>query len=118
MFIIEARKIYFCRFIGGHICDSELSAVSCRPLNSPVMILLIGSLANHGDIDDVLADWLASVLAEEDVLKLVTCKGNNTLLVRVENISSVAVRVEVWNEGSRIVTGGERLVSNDRFSKA
>lgn len=82
------------------------------------MVYIISRLAKNGNIDNTFLSASGVVVSKEDVLKLMTCKCDDSLLVVVKNVTIVAIRIEFGNEGGGIVSGGERLVSNDRFAEA
>ena len=73
------------------------------------MVSLVCRASDHGNINDFLVCRRsrvagAIVVAQEDILELVGCQCDDSLLILIEHVSRVAFRVEVGDECRRILT--------------
>ena len=118
MLEVKAIQVDFRHFLSCHV--GHLEGVRSRLFNSPIMVSLICSTSHNCDVNYTLPRCRCRTLivANEDVLELVGCKGNDSLLILVENIAIVAIWVEVRDEGCGVVARCKRLIMNDRLAKA
>ena len=79
------------------------------------MVGYVSILANNSDVDHSLISCLLPtvVIAGMNVLKLVGSEYQRTLLVVIQQITRVASRVEVRDEGRGVVTSYEGLIMHD-----
>ena len=84
------------------------------------MVSEFRSLADYSHIDDAIVSCAAIlvVVTNENVLHLMGGESHDLFLIGVQNLTTIAFRVEVRDEGSRIVSSSVRLVSDNRLCKA
>jgi len=114
----EAGKVHLSWFFRVQISHSEYIRIAGWSLDLQILVFFLTILSQYSHVDSAEGRVMTVIIAQVNVLQLVGGQRDDPLLGGVQNVASVAVWVELRDEGSRVVAWREALVVDNTLAES
>ena len=106
----EAGKVHLSWFLRFQISHSENIRITGWSFDLQILVFFLTILSQYSHVDSAVGRVVTVIIAQVNVLQLVGSQRDYLLLGGAQNVASVAIGVELRDEGSRVVARRETLV--------